>query len=537
MPTAACLRIADLLADGRPRCVREIAGELGIAQKLVEDTVRRGWIRALFLRSERPFRGRFESLQGRRGLAQNTRSFYLYVINEERAGEVGGVTFAPYSRPEGRVNKAKAIMDFLRENKVKAFYTRQIVEALKEYGVKIADVMPNLRRYERKGWVFIRGYRGHDRETMFSAGYAVTWLDPEKDRVEAIREALQRTERLIAGEATGNPIANRIRIIRDEVVSSALQRDMVSHGFLRRKVRATKHQFETALRRAMEIYPEIRCVRIFNFPYYYHETLSEADLRLAVEDKKDYLRKTKGRDNRIGHNWEACVEWFVDKFTKGAEFWEQRHRERMDPRRITLHLVKPIGDRKANAEVDRVWTVRPSPISPAITYVLECKWSLVNKFNLDEFLNVLRWSKEFGVDTRDGRSIKNGVVGIFAAGAFNPKETVTLQGEVMSLASYAGRINIQLLKASELNQMLHERGVDKGITIQKICARARNEAQVREVLTRIWTEPVKAGEMMAELLEKNRDVYEFEEMLSGRTEPSAQESMTEEPLTVKLSSV
>jgi hypothetical protein len=187
----------------------------------------------------------------------------------------------------------------------------------------------------------------------------------------------------------------------------------------------------------------------------------------------------------------------------------------MDRRRITLHLLKPVADRKINAEVDRVWTVRPSPISAAVTYVLECKWNLVNKFDLDDFLNVLRWSHEFGVDTNQGRSIKNGIIGILAAGAFNPTESVKLQGEIISLAQYAARMNIQLLKASDLNQMLHERGMDKNITVQKICTRARNESEAREILARIWTEPVKAGELLFQLLDRNKDVYEFEQMLSS----------------------
>jgi hypothetical protein len=477
-------------------------------------------MRGFFLRSEKPFREIFESLKGRRGLVRNTRSFYLYTIKSNATSEIDGVKFLAYSKPEGRVNKTKLVLDFLRQNEDKAFYTRQICDALKPRGVKIFDVLSNLRRYERKGWVLIRGYRGHDRETPFAAGYAVTWLDVEKERSEAIKEANEKIERLLMGESTCNPTATRIRMIRDEVVATNLQRDIVSLSFLRNKVKATKHQMEKALKRAMEIYPDIRCVRVFNFPYYYHSSLSEDDLKLAIEDKKDYLRITKGRDNRVGHNWEACVEWFIDKFTKGAEFLEQTHRTRMDRRRITLHLLKPVADRKINAEVDRVWTVRPSPISTAVTYVLECKWNLVNKFDLDDFLNVLRWSHEFGVDTSQGRSIKNGVIGILAAGAFNPTESVKLQGEVISLAQYAARMNIQLLKAADLNQMLHERGVDKNITVQKICTRARNESEAREILARIWTEPVKAGELLVQLLDRNKDVYEFEQMLCSNQSQS-----------------
>ena len=59
---------------------------------------------------------------------------------------------------------------------------------------------------------------------------------------------------------------------------------------------------------------------------------------------------------------------------------------------------------------------------------------------------------EFGVDTSQGRSIKNGVIGILAAGAFNPRESVKLQGETISLAQYAARMNIQLLRAADLTK-------------------------------------------------------------------------------------
>jgi hypothetical protein len=41
-----------------------------------------------------------------------------------------------------------------------------------------------------------------------------------------------------------------------------------------------------------------------------------------------------------------------------------------------------------------------------------------------DFLEVLRWSSDFGVDTPSGREMKQGVVGVFAASAFNPHENV-----------------------------------------------------------------------------------------------------------------
>lgn len=87
----------------------------------------------------------------------------------------------------------------------------------------------------------------------------------------------------------------------------------------------------------------------------------------------------KGRANRIGHNWEAVPGWFIDSLTPGARFWTQSHRSNMDPRRITIHLIKPVGGRRQNAEVDRVWEVTPGPLLKPTTYVLECKWRLVKK--------------------------------------------------------------------------------------------------------------------------------------------------------------
>jgi len=71
----------------------------------------------------------------------------------------------------------------------------------------------------------------------------------------------------------------------------------------------------------------------------------------------------------------------------------------------------------------------------------------------------LRWSKEFGVDTPEGRRVKQGVIGVFAGKAFNPKEKIRLKDETfVSLPQYAARMNIQLLKVSDFNQKLKERG-------------------------------------------------------------------------------
>ena len=69
--------------------------------------------------------------------------------------------------------------------------------------------------------------------------------------------------------------------------------------------------------------------------------------------RRNYIRIAKGRANRIGHNWEAVAEWFIDRFTTGARFWTQNHRiGGMDSRRITLHLIKGVGDRSIDTLTD-----------------------------------------------------------------------------------------------------------------------------------------------------------------------------------------
>ena len=179
-----------------------------------------------------------------------------------------------------------------------------------------------------------------------------------------------------------------------------------------------------------------------------------------------------------------------------------------------MHLMKRVGGRKHNAEVDRVWSVTPGLFTQPITYVLECKWGLVRRRVVDDFLEVLRWSTEFGVNTSEGRQIKQGVVGVFAGSAYDPKERVKLKDQTeISLAAYAARINIQLLKAADFNEKLREIGVPKRVTVQGVCRTAKNEKEVRDILDLIWDKPNKSDEILTKTVGKNKDVYEFEKML------------------------
>ena len=160
----------------------------------------------------------------------------------------------------------------------------------------------------------------------------------------------------------------------------------------------------------------------------------------------------------------------------------------------------------------------PGVFAPPVIYVLSCKWDLVTKAHVDDFLEVMRWSKGFGVETSEGRQVRQGVVGVFAAGAFKPSETVQLKdGTRITLAQYAARRNLQLITAADFNKMLCGKGCPKVATVQKICRAARDEAQVRETLDGFWEKPGEATATLGRLRQDNQDLYRFEEKLEAKS--------------------
>ena len=514
-------RIIKVLRHDISRTRRQIVQETGLSQKRVDNALFRLLKAGRILRSEKPLREYQRIFKGRGGMSSNLRNYYLYVLSPKKKGkaEVEGVVFIGYQR--GKKNKsgeskAKKLLNFLRQNRGFAFYSREILDKLKNDGFKPSDVMTNVRLFEKKGLVYVRGYRTDSGQTPFREGYLVTWIDPDKPREIALEEAVQATNRVLANKSTKNPIVERIQMIRDQIIEATKLEDLVSFDFLQDKLSCSSYEAESAIKRALQLYPDLREIKIFgNFRYYYYLDFAQEELHAAVIMKENYIRKIKGRANRIGHNWEAAVEFFIDNLTTGAKFWTQNHKNReMDSRRITVYLVKPVAGRRKNAELDRVWEVSPGPLLSPTTYVLECKWGLVRKQDIDYFFEVLRNSKEFGIDTPEGRQIKQGVIGVFAGSAFNPNEKIRLKDETeISLASYAARINIQLLKTSDFNEKLRQKGCRKNISVQKICRLAKNENETRKCLELIWQNPSKAEGVLADVLRENRDVYEFEKML------------------------
>lgn len=525
--------VLGLLADGKPKSHRDIVRATGWSESAVWQALRRAWEKQLILRTKKPLYEPEKLFKGRAGIRRNLRAYHLYILRPKDVNRLqnDGNEYASFSkryldvRGGGARSKAGIIQAFLERNFGKAFYSTQIVEALTDEGVRAADVMSNVRRWERRGLVYVRGYPSNDRQTPLKEGYLLTWIDQTKHRDQALQEAIDRTTEALAKQSSTSPIIERVHRIRDMIIESSKLRELVAFDYIQNKLECSDAKAEEAVRRALQLYTDLREVKVFGaYRYFYHASLIEEDLKAAIGFKENYIRVTKGRANRIGHNWEACVEWFVDKFTTGAHFQTQNHRSKgMDPRRITLHLIKPVGDRRANAEVDRIWTVTPGIFAPPTTYILECKWGVVSKRDVDDFFNVLRWSKEFGVNTPDGRQVQQGVTGIFAGSAFNPKEHVQLrEGQMIALTSYASRMNIQLLKASQFNQKLREHGCALEATVQKICRVARDEANVRVILEQISSKPSEAEKILAQAAEKNRDIYDFETRLEDGKDSAGQ---------------
>jgi len=533
-------RILSVLGDHKPKSLREIVKVTGISESAAYNALAACWKKGLVLRTKKPIYEFEKIFKGRAGVTQTTRPYHLYVLRPEGVDSLNfdGREFAKYAREfldvrgGGKHSKAKTVLEFFRKHRTRALFSKEVAEALKDKGIKPSDIMSNVRRFEREGLVYVRGYKMDEHQTPFKEGYLITWIDAEKPREQAIEEAIQRTEKALAERVSASPLMERVHQIRDIIIEHSKLKKLVGFTYIYNKLGCTVNEAKHAMSRALQLYPDLIEIKLFKaYRYYYHTSIAQEDLQAAIIMKENYIRITKGRANRIGHNWEAAAEWFIDKFTTGARFWTQNHRtSKMDPRRITLHLLKGVGGRRMNAEVDRVWEVTPGIFVPPTTYVMSCKWGLVQKRDVDDFLDVLRWSKEFGVDTPDGRQVKQGIVGVFAGSAFDPKENVRLRDEsTISLASYAARMNIQLLKAADFNQRLREKGCPSKVTVQKVCKIARDEDDVRDILEAMWKDPSRAEEILAEATEKNKEVYDFEKMMED-TSPS-EKTLKTPPLT------
>ena len=229
-------KVLELLKDGKPRTSRQIIQYLGIKPKNGYELLRYMWKNGLVLRTRKPFFVKNVKSAGRRtGSIVNTKKIHLYVIADDRDEVViDNVVFEKYN-PEKhvqKISKSKIIVDFLKKNKDKAFFAREITDALKDKGITNVDVSVTIRRLERKGLILRRGFRTHERELPFQKGFIVSWIDQSKNIIKAMEEAEERIRQKITEYGSDNETWIRVNRIYQICKSFARDKQLVSYEFL-----------------------------------------------------------------------------------------------------------------------------------------------------------------------------------------------------------------------------------------------------------------------------------------------------------------
>jgi hypothetical protein len=246
-------KILLLLSDGTPRSLREIRKEIGLGRDAIGSSLSRLWKNGSVLRTKEPNLSKDKIFRGRAGKTSNLRLFHLYVFRpgETNLLNLNGQTFVSYRKEYAdrrgsvdRKSKSMTVLDFIKANSDKAFYSKELVEILKVNGIKPCDIMSNVRRFERNGLVYVRGYRMHDKQTPFKEGYLLTWIDSRKPRELAIEEAIKKTTLVLENKSSTSPIVERIHLIRDQIIEGTKLRDLVSFEFLRLAFDRSKYSLE-----------------------------------------------------------------------------------------------------------------------------------------------------------------------------------------------------------------------------------------------------------------------------------------------------
>ena len=266
-------RVLAALFERSPLSSREIMEATGLSRGQTYGGLYRAWRSGHVLRTMDAIKRGERVFKGRRGTVHHTLPYHLYVPRPPGRDSmvVDGRRYVGFSeehldpRGGGGTSKAQRILGYLEENSGEAFFSVEVVEALAEHGVKPGDMMSNLRRYERRGLVYVRGYKGEERETPFREGYLLTWLDPELPREEAIVDAVARTDAALAGRASSSPTMERIHRFRDIVLEHSALRKLVGAKFVENRLGCTRHELDTAVERAMQLYPDIQALRLFEY--------------------------------------------------------------------------------------------------------------------------------------------------------------------------------------------------------------------------------------------------------------------------------
>jgi len=521
-------RIMRLLSNEAPRSIKEIATELRLSEESTYNAAYLLYKRGALFRSEK--RGAQQNANGLAG--EPAHHLWVPRSNGEAKCIVRAESFISHKPREGK-STSQSIIEYVRQHlRDRAAFTTDLRKDLEEQlGAKILQsmVMYVLGRYRHRE-VYVRGYQSADKMTPFEQGFAVTWIDPNLPREQALAQAKERTDKLLQDEQTTSPLFQRVHSIYDIVTDVSLKRDIAGQIYVMSELGCSRHQLELALKKTTEFYASIKRVSIFGdeqgnygYPHYYNEKiLSHDDLEAAVKAKQQYLMKVKSSDERKGHALEGVVWWCLERFRR-ARFRSQKHRtEGMHPYRHTLHLIKPVRRRKKSAEIDGVWESREPALlcnNEEVTNLIEVKFNLIRRDDIEDFLDIARFSKEFGADDRHGRVIRNGVVLWMVGAAIDNKASILVGNDYLTVASFASRLGIKFIPVSQINEQLQHHGWEKA-SVKAICKAAKDAHEAMAILDQIWAHPKEAKEIISKYTEQNKSILEQERMLEARMKKS-----------------
>jgi hypothetical protein len=69
-------------------------------------------------------------------------------------------------------------------------------------------------------------------------------------------------------------------------------------------------------------------------------------------------------------------------------------------------------------------------------------------------------------------------------------------------------------QTADLNEELGQRGVEREVTVQRICRTSKGEEEVNEALDEIWDSPENATSLLNKIAMKDRSIFDLKHRLA-----------------------
>jgi hypothetical protein len=240
------------LKEGRSRTVSQVAAELKLGFDSAMNAVGELFRSGILPRTEKRVRGQNDSNHGKLNRPQ-----HLFTVRQEEEKRFeNGFSFISYRLYNEQRDQTLTwkIREYFKANySRKAVFAVDLWKKLLEAGVECSlEMVSTVLNPQLWNEVYRRGYqRGDGTITPFEKGYVLTWLSIDSDRERALREAVERTERLLQDVDPCSPMLQRVRKVYDAVTDMSLRRDICSSVCLMNVLGCTPHQVEEAIKRTL----------------------------------------------------------------------------------------------------------------------------------------------------------------------------------------------------------------------------------------------------------------------------------------------